>query len=293
MDHQEHVVASAAPGHAEPDPPKKNGSEAGRSASRVRDSFGRQTLSQALAAARALQRRVVHGDRYAGYQLAQGITSYLAPDYVFMESGRAWTNDEQFMAAYRRVVDDPVMRLADKKWFLRELARWSRGVDGDIAECGSFRGASAYFLAEATGGTGKRLHLFDSWQGLPPPVGADGSAWKAGDLTASEAECLATLAPFATRVDSYRGWIPDRFAEVEDRTFSLVHVDVDLYEPHRDALRFFWPRLADGGVMVFDDYGSSYCPGARQAVDEYFGPRGLYVIGVPTGQGFLFKQPGS
>lgn len=233
----------------------------------------------------------MRGDRYAGYQLAQGISSYLAPDYLFTECGRAWTQDESFVATYRRVVGDEQMQTADKKWFLRELATVSAGVPGEIAECGSYRGASAFFIAEATDGTRKQLHLFDSWQGLSTPVEADGAVWKAGDLTTTEAACLATLAPFAERVVSHPGWIPDRFGEVEDLRFSLVHIDVDLHEPHRDALQFFWPRLSEGGVMIFDDYGSSFCPGARRAVDEFFGPLGQRVIGVPTGQAFLFKVP--
>ena len=34
--------------------------------------------------------------------------------------------------------------------------------------------------------------------------------------------------------------------------------------------------------MVFDDYGSSYCPGARQAVDEAFARTD--VVESPSGQ---------
>ncbi|HEX8770075.1 MAG TPA: TylF/MycF/NovP-related O-methyltransferase, partial [Acidimicrobiales bacterium] len=183
------------------------------------------------------------------------------------------------------------MDTADKKWFLRELARSSRDVAGEIAECGSLRGASGYFIADATSGTAKQLHLFDSWEGLPRPSDADGTHWKAGDLTSGEAECLATLAPFGERVVTHRGWIPERFGDVEHLRFSLVHIDVDLYEPHRDAVQFFWPRLSEDGLMIFDDYGSSFCPGARRAIDEFFAPLGLDVIGAPTGQGFLFKKP--
>ena len=258
----------------------------------VPDPRGAGWIAKAVSAGRAVGDRFLRGDRYAGYRLAQGISSYLAPDYLFLEYGRAWASDEAFVATYRRLVGDKLMHTADKKWFLRELARASRDVPGQIAECGSFRGASAYFIAEATAGTGKQMHLFDSWQGLSGPVDADGNHWEAGNLSASEAACLATLAPFAERVVSHPGWIPDRFDDVVDMQFSFVHVDVDLYEPHRDALQFFWPRLSDGGVMAFDDYGSSLCPGARRAVDAFFVPLGLEVIGAPTGQAFLFKPRG-
>jgi hypothetical protein len=86
----------------------------------------------------------------------------------------------------------------------------------------------------------------------------------------------------------HRGWIPERFPDVADERFSFVHVDVDLYEPHRDAIEFFWPRLTQGGVMVFDDYGSAYCPGARRAVDEAFTPTD--IVESPTGQCFVIKR---
>jgi len=245
--------------------------------------------AKALAGVGALYRRFVRGDRKAGYQLAAALSGFLAPDYLFLEYGRAWTTDEDFVSTYRRVVGESLIHTADKKWFLRELARSIRDVPGEIAECGSYLGWSAYFLADATEGTGKQLHLFDSWEGLSSPVAEDGGAWAAGDLTASETACLATLDDFSDRVVSHQGWIPDRFGDVEDCRFALVHIDVDLYEPHRDALRFFWPRLNPGGMMVFDDHGSSFCPGVRRAIDEYLTPLGLHVLGTPTGQAFVSK----
>jgi O-methyltransferase len=61
-------------------------------------------------------------------------------------------------------------------------------------------------------------------------------------------------------VHLYKGWIPSRFIEVEDRQFSFVHIDVDLYEPILDSLNFF-PKLVKGGVIVFDDYGITQFPG--------------------------------
>ena len=49
--------------------------------------------------------------------------------------------------------------------------------------------------------------------------------------------------------------IPTRFDEVADRSFCFVHVDVDLFEPTRESIAFFYPRMVPGGVMLFDDYG--------------------------------------
>jgi predicted O-methyltransferase YrrM len=85
-----------------------------------------------------------------------------------------------------------------------------------------------------------------------------------------------------------RGWIPERFDIVSDKTFSIVHIDVDLYQPTRDALEFFYPRLNPGGLMICDDYGSVACPGAKKAVDDFCKRLGKVPAALTTGQAVIF-----
>ncbi len=70
-------------------------------------------------------------------------------------------------------------------------------------------------------------------------------------------------------VEIHPGRIQDTAAGVAGKTFSFVHLDVDLYEPTLFALRFFDSRLADGGIIVVDDFASLTCPGVQQAVNEF------------------------
>jgi hypothetical protein len=86
------------------------------------------------------------------------------------------------------------------------------------------------------------------------------------------------------------GWIPHTFAAVEDRRFALVHIDVDLHAPTHDALVFFFERLEPNGIVVCDDYGSAYCPGARKAFDEFFADRPESIIELPTGQALVVRR---
>jgi Macrocin-O-methyltransferase (TylF) len=51
--------------------------------------------------------------------------------------------------------------------------------------------------------------------------------------------------------------------------FSLVHFDCDLYEPTHAALNAIWPKLARGGIVLFDEYGIHDWPGETAAVDEF------------------------
>ena len=93
-------------------------------------------------------------------------------------------------------------------------------------------------------------------------------------------------------IEFHRGWIPERFAEVADRRFSLAHVDVDLYQPTLESMEFFYPRLSAGGILVCDDYGSRKCPGAYKAVNEFMADKPEGVLHLPTGQSLVYKQQG-
>lgn len=156
-------------------------------------------------------------------------------------------------------------------------------LSGDFAECGCWRGHSTYLVADLLKSLGwqGRFWVFDSFEGgLSDKVAQDRVG--RGDSSAEAAkrqkekfasdydEVRTALSPFPF-VSLHKGWIPAAFdvPGLSDQRFSLVHIDVDLYEPTRDSLEFFYPRMAPGGVVVIDDYGSAIFPGAKTAVDEY------------------------
>ena len=91
-------------------------------------------------------------------------------------------------------------------------------------------------------------------------------------------------------VKTYKGWIPKRFNEVQHLSFSLVHIDVDLYEPTLASLEFFYPRLSKGGVIICDDYNVSAYPGSKKAWDEFFNDKDYeFFYKVPMGACFIVK----
>jgi O-methyltransferase len=69
-----------------------------------------------------------------------------------------------------------------------------------------------------------------------------------------------------------------------------VHVDLDIFASITDALTFFYPRMAAGGIIVFDDYGFPSCPGARAAVDEFFSQKPEVPFALQTGQCVVRKS---
>lgn len=228
-------------------------------------------------------------EEYRRYQVAEALTAAVYPKYKFSEYARIFLEDEEFLEYYRRFMDPDNWHSLDRKYTLRELLKLCIHLDGDAVECGTYRGMSAYLICKAYKGSGRRVHLFDSFEGLPTPQDVDGTYWSKGDLNAPEQATRETLAEFDNYV-IHKGWIPDKFSDIADRRFAFAHIDVDLYEPTLASLEFLYPRMVTGGLILLDDHGFKTCPGAKLAADRFFLDRPEQIILLPTGQAFVIKQ---
>jgi len=168
--------------------------------------------------------------------------------------------------------------------------RLTSNVPGDTAECGVYKGCGSYIILDSNKESSfdRVHHVFDSFEGLSNPSGKDGEYWTANDLSIEEDFVRKNLIKFKN-VEFYKGWIPNRFDEVRERNFSFVHVDVDLYEPTLDSIRFFYERINTGGLFVCDDYGFLTCPGATAAIDEFLISKQEKMVSLPGGGGFFIK----
>lgn len=215
----------------------------------------------------------------------------LVPSYRFKWPQLDWWKNDEFTQYLNRFGELQVLN-TDRKWMVYQLLRLVAHVPGDTAECGVFRGATSYLICSANkqsrAGT-KTHHLFDSFEGLSQPVASDGRHWAKGDLKEDVEDVRAVLAQFEN-IQFHVGWIPEHFHQVEDRTFSFVHIDVDLSEPTRDSLAFFYPRMEAAGIIVCDDYGISTCPGATQAVDRFLADKPEKMLLLPDGGGLLIRD---
>lgn len=216
--------------------------------------------------------------------------------------------EDEFHALYEEAQEATQMTSSDnpmrrqRHFVLRNvLSNVGSGL-GEVAECGCWRGLSSYQIASDLDGWEEPVfHIFDSFAGLSEFRELDGELH-----SRSEEERAARREEFSCDLDVvksnlscfpfiqyYKGWIPDRFREVADRSFAFVHIDVDMYQPTKDSFLFFFPRLVSGGAMVFDDYGFPGFPGARRAVDECLDkiPSHTYFfVPTPCGSAFLIKM---
>jgi O-methyltransferase len=211
-------------------------------------------------------------------------------------------------ALLRTVTPDGGAKSAEKLYNTLQFFKAATKAGGRIAECGVFRGLSAYVFCRYQqlsnpGYSGQGLSLFDSFEGLSAPTSedelrADGGAFIDGKFREKGAfhgglEIVRNTLRDFPDVKCHPGWIPQVFDGMPEAEYSFVHIDVDLYEPTKGAIEYFYPRLRDGGVIVCDDYAFLHWPGAKQAIDEYCVARGIPVIPLTTGQCVVLKSCGN
>ncbi len=170
---------------------------------------------------------------------------------------------------------------------LYRFARQAAGLPGDIAELGVYKGGSARVMGLATKGT-KRLHLFDTFSGIPESTpGVDSVG--VGDIAHGLEDVRRYLVGLP--VQFYPGMFPGTAAALpQDLRFCLVNLDADTYVSTLRALEFFYPRMARRGIICMHDYYSQSCLGVAKAVDEFFADKPEVPIGLWHSQAVVAKQ---
>ncbi len=157
---------------------------------------------------------------------------------------------------------------------VHRLSQSTQRLKGDIAEVGVYLGGSARLIAMNKGP--RELHLFDSFEGMVKTSQFD--LHKRGDFQDTSLESVQKYLASFDNIFFHRGWFPATTRGLEDKQFSFVHVDADLYQSTLDVLLFFYPRLVKGGVILSHDFTSLSCPGVSKAFNEYVSDKPECVI---------------
>lgn len=206
----------------------------------------------------------------------RGLSSQKAYDY---ENGFAW------FASPKRLA----MMIAQY-----ELYKKCVTVPGDILEFGVFKGTSLVRLAIYRDITefsaGRKIYAFDTFDIFP----TDNISSKEdrdfiakftneaqSPLTEEELQKILALKGFSN-ICFVKGNIMNSLVPFLDNNpqlrFSLINIDVDVYEPTAFILKHIYPRLSKNGIIMCDDY--NVVQGATRAFDEFVAGKPKLTIKV-------------
>lgn len=148
------------------------------------------------------------------------------------------------------------------------------------AECGVYTGSSLLACAKLAVEYGVNIQFlgFDTFKGLPKlseedrrlaPENARYLTEPMFSDTSLEAVKAAVLESGFSNIKLISGLFSKTFPKTGDREYSFVNIDCDLYEGHLECLEYFYPRMAKGGILFFDDYHSRQYPMGKKAVNVF------------------------
>lgn len=183
-----------------------------------------------------------------------------------------------------------------------QLADTCRNIEGDVVECGVWKGGMSAGMAYLLG-PGRKHYLFDSFEGLPKPTELDGEyavEWQdSGDdelthnnCTANEADADAIMKKTGVDYRLVKGWFQDTVPNFEGISkIAVLRLDGDWYDSTMITLEKFVPLVAPGGIIILDDY--YYWEGCSKAVHDYLSKEKSAARLVSADNFMYFRKMGS
>lgn len=178
------------------------------------------------------------------------------------------------------------------------------GVPGDVVELGCYEGTTAILLQTTLDQlrSTRRLHVYDSFAGLPPAAAQDGpTRFREGDCRTTRERLVANFREFGVALPViHAGWFRDTLPVGLPDRVAFAHLDGDFYTSTREGLEHLYPRLSPGAIVVVDDYCDpavhAVCdilPGVKRACDEFLADKPERVgvlLGGSASHGYFRKR---
>lgn len=171
----------------------------------------------------------------------------------------------------------------DRCYSILQFLKQALNIEGEVWECGVYHGGTAMLIAEIA--EGRTVRLFDTFEGMPQ-ADANYDTHKQGDFNDA---LINDVKLRVQNAEFHKGFIPETFSGLGESKVAFAHIDVDIFQSVLDCSEFIYPRLASGGIMLYDDCGFPSCAGARAAVDLYFADKIEKPIYLTTGQVLIIK----
>jgi hypothetical protein len=178
---------------------------------------------------------------------------------------------------------------------IKDIAQYMKeeNIQGSVAEAGVFRGDTAKLINYHF--RDRLLYLFDTFGGfdardieaensLGSKAFIGGGYNNVGGLSNPDIDYVMKRMPYPANVILKPGFVPETFAGIED-AFCFVNLDMDLYAPMFEGLKFFYGNMSRKGIILLHDYFLPDLPGVKKAVRDFEEWLGEPIPKIPIGDG--------
>lgn len=148
-------------------------------------------------------------------------------------------------------------------------------IAGDIAEFDCFLGGCGIFvkLMLRSRSDKRRMLVFDTFTGFPAGQkdvmrGKPVSSVRYDDFLEEVKDNYSHALADYSGVSFVQGPVEETLPDFKFSALALARLDTDFYSSTKAELKYAYPALVKGGVIIIDDYGMFQ--GSRRATDEYF-----------------------
>ena len=230
----------------------------------------------------SIQRKIIYGSK-----ISSKISEYILSKFqFFLLSFYKEKNIVDLIKQIKTDVDFAVFPY--EAYLIYSIARTQEGLEGDMAEIGVYQGGSAKLICEAK--KKRNLFLFDTFEGLPDVSDVDThfgkKFWKKNQFNNTSEQQIRIFLKDYDNVKIVKGVFPNSAEPIENAKFSFVHLDVDLYKSTVDCLRYFFPRMINGGIILIHDF---HTDGIKKAIKEFSSENPIHIIDLNGTQGMILK----
>lgn len=155
-------------------------------------------------------------------------------------------------------------------------------IPGSVAELGVYKGDFAKRLNQLF--PERNLYLFDTYSGFSKSdIESEvllGFSSGEQDFSDTSTELIMNIMPYPEKCIIKKGYFPDTTVGIED-IFCFISIDVDLFNPIYDGLKYFYPRLANGGYIFVHDFNNDEYKGVKQAVLQFCSEQNIRFVPIP------------
>ncbi len=168
-------------------------------------------------------------------------------------------------------------------------------MDGDLAECGVWRGGACIFMKLILNkyNSSKKIFVADSFEGLPKPdikfpTDHDSKLHEIESLKVGLEQVKNNFKKFDTLDDNIifiKGFFENTLKDTSIDSLSLLRLDGDMYGSTWSILENLYPKLTPSGFCIVDEYFYEPC---RKAIDDYRKQNNIKAVKIPIDSSAIY-----